>query len=161
MTTRTYRITIREVPSLGNSSVDDYVDLSDDNLFGIAIMASAVLGDYRDSYFEIRDKALRLLDLDGIIRTSGSVVLTGEDAFELDPVPGESWFNTVMKQGGKITQRYSVKVEGYSEFYLLQFNSIDFYQGLKVFCLWIGKTGSEFLRYLHDGNVWLDVDFDQ
>ena len=161
MTARTYRITIREIPGLGNPYIDDYIELTDDNLFAVAIMSKAVLGDLRDSYFEIRDKALRLLDLDGITRASGAVVLTGEDAFELDPVLGESWFNTVMKQGGKLTKRYSVKIEGYSEFYLVQFDSSDFYQGLKVFCQWIGKTASEFLRYLHDRDVWLDVDFDQ
>jgi len=149
----TYRIIIKSIPGYNNSPVDQNVQLSNDNIYAIAIMATALLGELRDTHFEIRDKALRPINIDNIIKQSGSVVLEGEEAFELDPVPGEQWINTVRKAGGQITQRYSLKVDGYSQFYLVQFNNNDFYRGLWLFPQWIGKNGAKFLRYLHDGNT--------
>lgn len=153
----TYRIIIRSIPEYNNTPVDQSMQLSDGNLHAIAVMATALLGEFRDTHFEIRDKALRPLNIDNIIQQSKCVVLEGEPAFELDPVPGEQWVDTVTKAGGQITQQYTIKIEGYYQFYLVQFNDNDFYRGLWLLPQWIGKNGSKFLRYLHKGNTQLVI----
>lgn len=148
----TYRITIKNIPNFNNTPADQTVQLSDDTLYAVALMSTALLGQFRDQYFEIRDKASRLLNIDDLINRSRAVVLEGDAAFELDPVAGEQWIDTVRKAGGNISKGYTIKIEGYYNFYLVQFDSNDFYRGLWLFPSWIGRKGAKFLKYLHNGN---------
>ena len=154
----TYRIIIKTIPDINNQPFDQNLILSPDQLFAIAIMSTALVGDDRDKYVEIRDKALRQYNIDDIIRQSGAVVLDGEAAFELDPLPGVNWLQVISDEGAKygimtnVTKQFTIKVEGYYRYYLLQFDNNDFYHSLWVFPQWIGKNGSKFLKYLYHGN---------
>lgn len=159
-----YNIIIKSHPELHNKSVDQKVTLNNEQLYAIAIMSTALFGDSRDQYFEIRDKALRTQNIDQLIKQSNAIVLQGEAANDLDPEPGMKWSQSIANQAnlyGMVnapTKPYTIKIEGYYNFYLVQFDNNDFYKALWLFPEWIGSKGCKFLKYLYMGDKALPID---
>ena len=153
-----YKIRIANNPVIKNKPFSQTVKLSNDAVYAIAIMSTAIFSQDRDSYFQIFDSSSRKLNIDDLMNESGAIVLEGESAFELYPEPNKTWFESIddVDENAEITKNYTVKVEGYSDFYLLQFDNDDFYQGLMQFFKWVGLEPADFLRYLHDGDQYLE-----
>jgi len=123
----------------------------------MAIMATAILSQDRDRYFQIQNASSRRLNIDAFLPECDAIVLEGESAFKLSPESGKTWLQTIHNADNtaSITKKYTVKVKGYSDFYLLQFDTNEFYLGLVTFPEWLGLNPANYLRYLHDGNNYL------
>ena len=152
-----YEIKISYNPIFKNRPFSQVLELSNDNVYAIAIMSTAIFSQDRDKYFQIRDSSSRILDIDGLMYESGAIVLEGESAFELYPEPNKTWLQSIYDADNtaKVTKDYTVKVEGQSDFYLLQFDTDDFYQGLILFLKWVGLKPDDYLRHLHNHNQYL------
>lgn len=168
--THVYRISLKTIHPFNNNPVRDLqVRLNRKQLEGIAIMATAMLGHLRDEVFDIRDHALRTLNLDKIIDQSHSVVIrdAGEVLFDLKPMKNVHWLqlvNDAVIEANQmyghdiieITKPYTVKIDA-SDYYLLQFDDPEFLEGMKYFLTLLGqKDPTGYIKYLHQNNYQLE-----
>lgn len=154
-----YRIILRPNPNFKVVPFDEKVNLNQDQLNGLVIMATSLLGSDRDRYFEIRDSKNQHLNLDQIIINSGAVIIDGEAAFEITPIQGRSWLNTILETAefygqfpNRITKKYTIKIDGSYPF-VVQFDKDAFYNALIRFSQWLGQPPDFYLKYLHDGDT--------
>lgn len=144
-----YSITLNK---LGHVETRD--PLTPGQLLGMLSGAVAVFGPNANKHFIVRDVKSGLRQVDALKETKKNDVflLEGEKAFEA--FGEKNWLNE-LNQYKNVTKKYTVGVsveEPKTAFYVLQFDTEDFYHGLTTFFIWVGCNQEECLRDLHEGN---------
>lgn len=150
-----YSIRIESIPGKNNEPVDTKMTLSDSQLLGVITMAYAILGPQDLRYFTIWDRSMKKIDINQRLKATRTILLSGEAAFEADEGP-EGWIASLTDAGGRPTKRYTVKIQLPNSSYVVQFDDLDFLQGMDIACGWIGLNCPEYLFMLHDGDNALD-----
>lgn len=136
----------------------------EDTLLGVAMMAKALLGDSFTEIIAIYDDENKPVNLAKKLTMRKVVLLDGEKAFSAEDHRGApNWRTVLTKLGAQPTKRYTLVIDSSSKsftkghkYFVVQFDSLSFLDGLATVCSWFGETCPEYLRALHDQDKQID-----
>jgi len=145
----------------GNAEFKIELDLTDDQLESLVVLATGLFDVHRDEVFEIHSGTKRV-DCQKIFDRSEAVVYDGEAAFVLEPEVGIDWLDKVDEVGDEhgeeveVDAKYTLKLETERPM-LLQFDSCSYLSGMYGLCDWMKLPKGNYLKYLHSGDDPLEL----
>jgi len=159
-----YNIHMFNIPNHKDVLINYDVLLTKDMLLGFIIMLKANFDKEFDEYCIIYDKSVRAINLDKLIDDNNVIISDGELAFDLDPTYDQTWTEDILEisdmygEYPNITKRYTTVLHGIYNFYLLQFDSLEFLNGFKLVCRLLNNTEFYFdIKYIYDGDKQLEI----
>lgn len=149
----TYNLQLGSDSNWNNQQINTNVNLNTEGLLGYLAAATALLGPARDTYFNIYDRTVRRVDADKLLKQNKTILLEGEDAFEITPGAG-GWTQAIRDSGAAPAKRYTVRFAHPLSrgFYVFQFNDLTFLQSLQQMLTWFNEPANEVLTDLYEGD---------
>ena len=123
----------------------------------MALMSDVLFGPQRDVYFRVYDPQMRSVDLGAVERRPDAILVEGEEAFDID---NKNWLRSLRALNANPTKRYTIRVDGPYGNYIVQFDTLDMFQGLSAIPQWLDLRVGDYLRDFHEGAHELDYSLD-